>query len=38
MIIKKKAKSVIISSDNAGQRLDNFLISYIKNVTRKHIY
>ena len=38
MIIKKKAKSVIISSDNAGQRLDNFLISYIKNVPRKHIY
>ena len=38
MIIKKKAKSVIISTDNAGQRLDNFLISYIKNVPRKHIY
>ena len=38
MIIKKKAKSVIISSDNAGQRLDNFLISHIKNVPRKHIY
>ena len=38
MIIKKKAKSVIISSDNAGQRLDNFLISQIKNVPRKHIY
>ena len=38
MIIKKKAKSVIVSSDNAGQRLDNFLISHIKNVPRKHIY
>ena len=38
MIIKKKARSVIISSDNAGQRLDNFLISHIKNVPRKHIY
>ena len=38
MIIKKKAKSVVISSDNAGQRLDNFLISHIKNVPRKHIY
>ena len=36
--MKKKAKSVIISSDNAGQRLDNFLISHIKNVPRKHIY
>ena len=38
MIIKKKAKSVTISSDNAGQRLDNFLLSHLKNVPKKHIY
>ena len=38
MIIKKKAKSVTISSNNAGQRLDNFLLSHLKNVPKKHIY
>ena len=35
MIIKKKAKSVIISSDNAGQRLDNFLNFTYKKCTKK---
>jgi 23S rRNA pseudouridine955/2504/2580 synthase len=38
MIVNNKAKSITISSSNSGQRLDNFLISQIKNVPKSHVY
>ena len=38
MAVKKKVENVVISSANEGQRVDNFLISYIKNVPKKHVY
>ena len=38
MVVKKKAENVVISPANEGQRVDNFLISYIKNVPKKHVY
>ncbi len=38
MTINNKAKSIVISKANSGQRLDNFLISKIKNIPRSHIY
>ena len=38
MIVNNKAKSITISSSNSGQRLDNYLISQIKNVPKIHVY
>tara|TARA_B100001769_G_C22047935_1_gene563300 strand:+ start:249 stop:1139 length:891 start_codon:yes stop_codon:yes gene_type:complete len=38
MTINNKAKSIVISKGNSGQRLDNFLISKIKNIPKSHIY
>lgn len=35
---RNSAKMVTISSDYEGQRIDNFLISYIKGVPKSHIY
>jgi len=38
MIINKKVQNIKISSGNDGQRLDNFLLSKIKNIPKSHIY
>ena len=38
MIVNKKARNVIIDSGNSGQRLDNFLMSKIKNIPKSHVY
>ena len=38
MFISKKVQNIKISSANEGQRLDNFLLSKIKNIPKSHIY
>ena len=38
MIVNNKAKNVVIDSGNSGQRLDNFLMSKIKNIPKSHVY
>jgi len=38
MIISKKVQNIKISSGNDGQRLDNFLLSKIKNMPKSHVY
>jgi 23S rRNA pseudouridine955/2504/2580 synthase len=38
MIVSNKVKNVEINSANDGQRLDNFLISKIKNIPKSHVY
>ena len=38
MMVNNKAKNVIISLGNSGQRLDNFLMSQIKNIPKSHVY
>lgn len=38
MIVKNKATKETIGLANNGQRLDNFLMSYIKNTPRSHVY
>ena len=38
MIVNNKAQKVIVNSGNDGQRLDNFLMSIIKNTPRSHVY
>jgi 23S rRNA pseudouridine955/2504/2580 synthase len=35
---KNAVRYILISSDYAGQRIDNFLITYLKNVPKTHIY
>ena len=37
MIVNNKAQKVIVNSGNDGQRLDNFLMSIIKNTPRSHV-
>ena len=38
MIVNNKAKNIVIDSGNSGQRLDNFLMSKIKNIPKSHVY
>tara|TARA_B110000014_G_scaffold65414_1_gene44619 strand:+ start:2319 stop:3218 length:900 start_codon:yes stop_codon:yes gene_type:complete len=38
MVVNNKAKSIKITASNGGQRLDNFLISKIKNIPKSHVY
>tara|TARA_A100000164_G_scaffold151433_1_gene134447 strand:- start:5256 stop:6146 length:891 start_codon:yes stop_codon:yes gene_type:complete len=38
MMVNNKAKNVIIGLGNSGQRLDNFLMSQIKNIPKSHVY
>lgn len=38
MIVSNKVKNVEINAANDGQRLDNFLISKIKNIPKSHVY
>ena len=38
MKINSKAEKVKITSGNDGQRLDNFLLTYIKQIPKSHIY
>ena len=38
MVISKKVQNIKISSGNDGQRLDNFLLSKIKNMPKSHVY
>ena len=38
MVVNNKAKNIKISASNSGQRLDNFLISKIKNIPKSHVY
>ena len=38
MTIDNKAKNIVIGKGNSGQRLDNFLLSKIKNIPKSHIY
>ena len=38
MIVNNKARNVVIDSGNSGQRLDNFLMSKIKNIPKSHVY
>ena len=38
MVVSNKAKNVKVSTGNDGQRLDNFLISKIKNIPKSHVY
>ena len=38
MTINNKAKNVVIGKGNSGQRLDNFLLSKIKNIPKSHVY
>jgi len=38
MIVNNKAKKITIGQANSGQRLDNFLMSQIKNIPKSHVY
>ena len=38
MKISKKAENIRVTAANAGQRIDNFLMSKIKNVPKSHIH
>ncbi len=38
MVHNYKAKNIVIGTGNSGQRLDNFLLSQIKNTPKSHIY
>ena len=38
MVHNYKAKNIVIGKGNSGQRLDNFLLSQIKNTPKSHIY
>ena len=38
MVHNYKAKNIVIGAGNSGQRLDNFLLSQIKNTPKSHIY
>ena len=38
MIVNNKAQKVVVNTGNEGQRLDNFLMSVIKNTPRSHVY
>ena len=37
-LVKTKVKFVIVSEEFAGQRIDNYLVNYLKNVPKSHIY
>ncbi len=38
MIVTNTVKNIKITSCNEGQRLDNFLMSYLRNIPKNHIY
>jgi len=38
MIVENKVKKVEIGSGNEDQRIDNFLITEIKNIPKSHVY
>ncbi len=38
MQVNNKVKLIIISDDQAGQRIDNFLLKHLKGVPKSHIY
>ena len=38
MKMNSKAEKVKITAGNDGQRLDNFLLTYIKQIPKSHIY
>lgn len=37
-LIKQKANTIVIAEENAGQRLDNYLQTKLKDVPKSHIY